>query len=873
MQAKFKKALTIFLLILILGGPTFAEEIFVGWDGSRYHSPEQTYRIGLALSGGGARGFSQIGVLRAFEESGITVAAISGTSIGGIVGGLYASGYSADSLEKIIRKIDFSEFFSNRPGRTSMFLTQRPEKERYLISIRFDGFKPYIPHALTAGQKLTDLLTSLTARANYISGGDFNSLSIPFTAVTTDIVSGEKFLFREGNLATAMRATMAFPLAFTGIERDSMILMDGGIVDPIPVDAIPKVDGNFDLRVTVNTTSDLLPKDKINNPIDIANQVTSIMQTDDINAGMKAADIVILPPVHDYLAVDFDRADSLIAIGYRAGQKAARKIVSAVEKLRRRDTLYITSIKYPDLPNRDNLDWSPLIPGGIIKGGNLSEIAGDLLHKNKLINLKMTKRATGNVIAGYDCYDIEIEALPGPNLDNIEINFKGNRALPDSLLRRILANHGPVISAADFSEFRKEIELQYRDLGLDMAHIKSIDYDIRKKVLDIVIDEAEICHIEISGNKRTKDWLIASSFPLKAGESFNSRKASDGIANIYGTDLFDRVVMNVLPTDSGAAVEISVEEKKYLQLRLGWHWDDEYNSEQFAELLDDNLLGTGQELLIHVQYAECRGIYEASLKADRFFSTYLTYRIKGYYHLLDRHFYNGESTTVETVDEKRLGGEFILGQQIRRFGSVTGEFRIEKIKNEFDSSGAVENLQLRTLGLRSVVETINRIPFPTAGKKHMFLFEYAADILGGESRFTRIYSTIESYFVLTDRLNFHPRLAVGWTDSDNPVPLSERFYIGGMDSFYGYHTDEMHGDKMILGNLEFRYKLPYRFYALARFDLGDVYPSADHIKLQNLRSGIGIALSFDSPLGPITTAYGRSDSDHERFYFSAGLAF
>ena len=873
MQAKFRYALYLIVLMLICGTVDASEEVFVGWDGSRFHSPEQKYRIGLALSGGGARGLSQIGVLRAFEEAGITITAISGTSMGGIVGGLHAAGFSADSLEKIIEEIDFSKLFSNRPGRNSMFLTQRPEKERYLISVRFDGFKPYIPHALTAGQQLTDLLTDLTVRANYISGGNFKNLPIPFTAVTTDIVSGEQFLFHEGNLATAMRATMAFPLAFTGIEKDSMLLMDGGIVNPLPIDVIPIADMPFDLRVVVNTTSDLLPRHKINNPVDIANQVTTIMQTDDIKAGMQAADIVVLPPVESYLATDFDRADTIITIGYRAGQQAARDIISKIDKRRKSDTVYITTVQYPDESYSGRIDWSPLIPGGIIKGGNLAELAGNILERNRLLNVKMEWRPTGNVIAGYDCYEIEIDATPGPAVDKIVIAFEGNTVFPDSLLRQTMTAYGPNLSAFEFSKFKADIENKYRMIGLDMAHVKSIDYDRAKKRILVKIDEAEICRIEFSGNERTKDWLIASSFPLKAGEPFNSNNASKGIDNIYGTDLFDRVVLDVLPTDSGAAVKIIVEEKKYLQLRLGWHWHDEYNSEQFIEFLDDNLLGTGQELLLHAQYADRRQAYEASLKADRFFSTYLTYRLKGYYRLLDRHMYNSEGSRIETVNEKRLGGEFILGQQIRRFGTVTGEIRFEDIENRFDTTGIKETLQLRTIGLRSLVETINKLPFPTAGKKHLFLFEYAVDILGAESRFTRGFSSIESYFALTERLNFHPRLAIGWTDSDHPIPLSEKFYIGGMDSFYGYRTDELYGDKMILGNLEFRYRLPYRFYALARFDLGEVYPSADHIKLQNLRHGFGVALSFDSPVGPVTAAYGWSDNNHDRFYFSAGLEF
>ena len=199
-----------------------------------------------------------------------------------------------------------------------MTTTERPEKERFLLSIRFTGFKPYIPHALTAGQKLTDFLTKLTLRANYIAGGDFSRLTVPFKAVTTDILSGEKILLDRGNLADAMRATMAFPLAFTGVQNDGMILMDGGMVDPVPSDVVRAMNPNLDLVIAINTTSPLLPKEMINDPVDIANQVTTIMTMDKLAEGLRRADLVITPELNDYNSTDFKAVETLIQKGYEA---------------------------------------------------------------------------------------------------------------------------------------------------------------------------------------------------------------------------------------------------------------------------------------------------------------------------------------------------------------------------------------------------------------------------------------------------------------------------------------------------------------------------------------------------------------------------
>ena len=171
-----------------------------GMNGLDARDSVTRYSIALALSGGGARGLASIGVLRAFEENGIEVAAIAGTSIGGVVGGLYACGYTSEQLSNIVRGTDFGDLFANRPSRLSMFLTQRQERDRHLVSLRLEGLKPQIPQALTAGQQLTSILSDLTARGMYQSRGDFGQLKIPFRAVTTDIVSGRMEVLSSGSL-------------------------------------------------------------------------------------------------------------------------------------------------------------------------------------------------------------------------------------------------------------------------------------------------------------------------------------------------------------------------------------------------------------------------------------------------------------------------------------------------------------------------------------------------------------------------------------------------------------------------------------------------------------------------------------------------
>ncbi len=867
-----RRILTLLAVILTAASSISARTDMIGWDGSHYHSFSTTGTIGLALSGGGARGFSQIGILKAFEKSGLQISAIAGTSIGGIIGGLYASGYSADELDSIVSRINFNELFSNRPERKSMFLTQRPEKERYIISVGFDGIKPTIPQALTAGQKLSDLLLGLTLKPNYISGGQFGRLPIPFCPVTTDIISGREIILQEGNLADAMRATMAFPLAFTGVEYGDMLLMDGGMLNPVPVSAVRRIEPNVDIIVAVNTTSELLPGNRINNPIDVANQVTTIMTMDKKDAALEETDVAISPPIKNYQSTDFEKFRELVQIGYEAGLAAAEEIKAKLDQAASQDSLLVTSIHLAG-PATFNVNAIESLLNVKISRAQLQRALHAVHAANRLFLLNVEYIEDGGETAGARVISLVISGVVCPEMSALKINLSGNAALADSVILGIVRNTGEYLCSENMRLIRDSIIARYNALGLDMVRFRTIDYVAATNSLVIDIDEGTVERIEIYGNRRTKEWLIMSNFPLAVGRPLNLGDVRRGVGNLYSTDLFRRVTLNVLPGDSGAVVHINVEERNDTQMRFGWNWDDEYHSQEFGEILKSNLMGAGQEFLLHAQYAPRRQIYSLHLKADRFFSTYLTYKAEMYYKYLERQIYGGEGERIFRNEEDRYGLQFILGQQIARFGTVTGEIKWDEIDNRNSVTGDVDDVRLRTITLRSLVETINRYPFPTEGKKHLFYVEFAADILGGEASYTKFFSSIESYFPITSTFNFHPKVAIGWTAKESGIPVPEKFYMGGQYSFAGYHTDELVGDNVFLGNLEFRFKLPYRFYLTGRYDIGQMYNERKDIKLQNLRHGYGVAVSYDSMIGPIDFGYGRAEHGDDKWYFSAGLSF
>ncbi len=844
--------------------------IIGGLDGLDIYDDRESYSISLALSGGGARGLSVIGVLKAFEEKSINICAIAGTSMGGIIGGLYASGYTPDELGDIVSGLSFSELFSNSPSRTTMLLTRRQDGERHLLSVRFDGFRPIIPRGLTAGQKLTSLITFLTAKANYQCGDDFSRLPIPFKTISTDIVSGTEVVLDTGSIADAMRATMAFPLAFTGLESEEQVLMDGGMVTPIPVELVGSMCDSVNVVVAINTASKLLPKEELVTPVDIANQVTSIMTADQLRHQLNAASYVIEPPIDDFVSSDFKHKDTLIEIGYRCGLVAADSIIELIETQRQAETLLVSGVTVTSLPEpKASIVRDRFLGGTISKTGLISAMKG---LARELNIFRMTVSITPVDMPGAEAraHVLNVDAVENFRLSDTWLKFSGNTIFDNTTLSLEMYENDSLITSRSLREGFKRIIRLYEDQGYDLVNIRNVTIDASSRTISIDIDEAIIDKVDVEHNEKTKDWYVRSYFTLDRGELFSTSEASRGIANVYGTDLFDRVTVRVRPSNNGAVVRIGVEEKESHQLRLGWHWDDGYRSEEFIEFLDDNVAGIGFQYLLHARYSLRRQEYYGMFKTDRILSSYISSRLNIFHRRLDRSVYDGD-TEVGLRKERKTGFELIFGQQIARLGAVSAAFTAERVEYENTDTGTKRKFGLRIVQLESQVENFDRLPFPTSGNRHLVQLQLAGKYLGGDEEFTRFFMSFETYFPLSEYVNYHPRLALGI--SRRGLPPSEQFFLGGLHSFAGFRTHQLAGDKMFILSNEIRIKLPFYLYLTGRHDMGEVYVSSAEIKLRNLRHGVGVSLALDSPIGPFEFGYGLVNSDIERFYINIGLAF
>lgn len=277
-------------------------------------------KVGLVLSGGAARGLAHIGVLKALEEQGVRIDAIAGTSMGAVVGGLYASGYSIEELEHLARTLDWQQALSDAPPRKDVPFRRKQDDRDFLVkqklSFRDDGSLG-LPLGVIQGQNLSLLLESKLAHTADIR--DFDKLPIPFRAVATDIASGEKVVFRRGHLPQVVRASMSIPAVFAPVELDGRLLVDGGMVDNIPLDVVREM--GVDMAIVVDIGTPLRSRKQLATVVDVLNQSITLMtrrNSEEQLASLHRDDILVQPALAAFGVTDFGRAQDMIDAGYRA---------------------------------------------------------------------------------------------------------------------------------------------------------------------------------------------------------------------------------------------------------------------------------------------------------------------------------------------------------------------------------------------------------------------------------------------------------------------------------------------------------------------------------------------------------------------------
>lgn len=300
------------LVILLAIGVLFAQDTL-----------RQPWTVGVALSGGAALGLAHVGVLKVLDEEGIPISYISGTSMGSIVAGMYAAGYSAHDMDSILTTVDWQTLFSERIPQNRMTLARREEGYRNLLEVRHRWFIPRVPSGVISLQNVEILLTELLEEASYDAGYDFDSLVIPFRCVGVDVVSGDSVVFSKGSLVDAIRASIAIPAVFEPAEVGGRSYIDGGAMMNLPVEPLLEFKPDFIIASDVIRWTP-----EARSLIDVVTRTMAIVTEPNRRKQRKLASLVLYPNVDRFLPSDFGRAAELVA----AGETTARLAMPALEQ-------------------------------------------------------------------------------------------------------------------------------------------------------------------------------------------------------------------------------------------------------------------------------------------------------------------------------------------------------------------------------------------------------------------------------------------------------------------------------------------------------------------------------------------------------------
>lgn len=492
---RFAQSILLVIIFEIIGGYScqlYAQE--------RPNDIKQDLKVGLALSGGGAKGIAHIGVLRVIEEAGIEVDYIAGTSIGSIVGAFYALGYSPTEMEIIASETDWEQIFIDKPNRPLLSMYEKEVDERFIASFPITDRGIKLPPGLVAGQNIYTWLAKYTWPAHGID--DFSEFQIPFATVATDLETGEAVIFRSGYLPDAIRASISLPSLLIPYEVDGRTLIDGGFIRNLPVQEL--LDMGADYVIAVDVSSPLRSMDNLNSIAMIMNQTMNFRVIDNINQQKELADLVIeVDELDKFTIVDFDQTDNFIQIGEQASRRWMKDLKTIADKQQpdvrtrvpfpERDTIRVTGV---------SIEGNDQIPGSFIRTeleisendritSNFIEQSIQGLYSTRLFNLITYKLLND----GEDNYHLQIRVIENTN-DSFRVGVRYETETQASI--RLHAAFQNLLQRG--SSLRLDLRLG-REIGIQADHLYFRGIRSRFGLRTRLQYKAEEIHNYSSGNR------------------------------------------------------------------------------------------------------------------------------------------------------------------------------------------------------------------------------------------------------------------------------------------------------------------------------------------------------------------------------------
>ena len=337
--------------LLLLVSLLIFTQISLGQDNN---TQNKRPKVGLVLSGGGAKGLAHIGVLKVIDSLNIKIDYIAGTSMGAIVGGLYASGYNANQLDSIFSNIDVDALLQDYTPREAKSFYEKRNDEIYALTLPFNKFKLGLPSGLSKGLYNFNLISLLTQHVSNVR--DFNQLPIPFLCIATDAETGEKMVLDKGILAQCMVASGALPTLYSPVEINGRLLIDGGVIDNYPVEEL--LAKGVDIVIGVDVQDGLKTRNELKGVTSLLAQINNFSMIEKMEGKQKATNIYIKPDIKGYSVVDFEKGNEIIV----KGKEKALEFVKELTPYRNltsenrneivvQDSIYIKEVGFNKLDN------------------------------------------------------------------------------------------------------------------------------------------------------------------------------------------------------------------------------------------------------------------------------------------------------------------------------------------------------------------------------------------------------------------------------------------------------------------------------------------------------------------------------------------
>lgn len=757
-------------------------------------------KVGVVLSGGGAKGFAHIGLLKALDSLQIPVDYVAGTSMGGIIGALYAIGYSGKEIETLAARRDWQEIFTDKPPRSMLPYFQKKETGKYQLEFGFDGIKPVPPSGLVFGQKISLLFSSLTLPYEQVQ--DFDNLPIPFRCVSADLITGDMIVLKHGSLAKAMRATMAIPTIFSPVEYGDSLLIDGGIINNLPVDVVKQM--GADIIIASDVGHPERDQEELRTALQILEQSISIIGQRRWKENQKQADVLVRPNMDGFTIADFDnkKIQTIIQRGEVAVQEQMPDLVAIRDKY------------------------------------NLERIEGD----ENLREVPAHAKIYGVQITGYT-------TIPFNSIYN-KLNLKiGSDFNPDLLEQRILE----LRLSGDFAS------VQYEVIPVSEEYVRIL-VRVKEK------QKPAIHGVYIKGNKTLPFNFVYRLLGVHPLDVLNLDYINQRIMELYGLGYFESIVYNIEPVrENQVNITFVIRELPVRKLRVGLRYDDLHKLVAAVSIQATNLLIPGLRLENELQFAGLTRFRADAYYPSRTLNMPVYPSIGIEYHDIPLNIFSFDGRKLANYKDRSFTFSGGIGFLIGKSFNAQAEYQFERVMTvpNIGSSDPAkfpswhENLQ--KLHLFVDADNLDNVLLPREGVVFHVDYEGSLAELHTDRPFTVITASLNRYRTFSKR---HTLRLYGFygTGSDS-LPLYRFIRRGGPDTFVGVQYNQISGRNMIIARMDYRYEFKkdifFKLMANAAFDL-QYNRGGQHYRFNNLR-GFGAGVKFLSPVGPLEFIVSRGD--------------